>query len=439
VKAEWQRLRAGVRKASREKAMKNGSKRALAGALGLALALGVAPSAMAQKPKKGEAAAPATPPLSKEFRTAAMPAQAAVTAKAWPDALVKLDAADLVAKTPYEKFVAAQLRYLAARGAGNAAMESKAADAMAASGGAPADLAGPLALQIGSNAYAAGNFPRALQMLTEADRLGAKDDQLPVLIADTHFRLKNVPAGMAALEKGIAAKKAAGQPVPDGWYKRARAAAYNGKMDAETSKWSRALIAAYPTQSNWRDGLVVFRDSATRTPAINLDLFRLMRATKALDGERDYMEHASLSFDSGLPGEAKSVVDEGFALAKVPTGSRALAEVRTMALSKITADRASLPASERASATSARTALATADAFYAYGDDAKAVTLYQSAIAKGGIDLDAANMRLGMSLLRSGQRDAARAAFQKVTATGSRGELAQFWLLHLEQGARPAA
>lgn len=419
--------------------MKNGSKRALAGALGMALVLGMAPAAMAQKPKKGEAATPATPPLSKEFRALAAPAQAAVTAKAWPDAIAKLDLADPAAKSPYEKFVAAQLRYLAARGAGNAAMETAASEAMVASGGAPAELAGPLALQVGSNAYASGNYPRALQLLTEAERLGAKDDQLPILIADTHYRMKNFPAGMAALEKGIAAKKAAGQPVPDAWYKRARSAAYNAKMDAETSKWSRRLIADYPTQSNWRDALVVFRDTVTRPAPINLDLFRLMRSTKSLDGERDYMEHASLSFDSGLPGEAKSVIDEGFALSKVPAGSRALTEVRTMALGKITADRASLPASERASATSARTALATADAYYAYGDDAKAIPLYQSAIAKGGIDLDVANMHLGMALLRSGQRDAAKAAFQKVNPASVRGELAQFWILHADLAARPAA
>jgi tetratricopeptide (TPR) repeat protein len=417
-------------------AMKTGSKRALAGALGVALAMAIAPTAVA---KEKPAAPAATPPLSKEFRAVASPAQAAITAKAWPDAIAKLDLADPLAKSPYEKFVVAQLRYLAARGSGNAAMESTALDAMAASGGAPAELAGPLALQVGSNAYAAGNYPRALQLLTEAERLGAKDDQLPVIIADTHYRMKNIAAGMAALEKGIAAKRAAGQPVPDGWYKRARSAAYNAKMDAETSKWSRRLIADYPTATNWRDALVVFRDAVNRPAPINLDLFRLMRATKSLDGERDYMEHASLAFDSGLPGEAKAIVDEGFALSKVPAGSRALTEVRTMALGKITADRASLPASERASATSARTALATADAYFAYGDDAKAIPLYQSAIAKGGIDLDVANMHLGMAQFRAGQRDAAKASFQKVNPAGPRGELAQFWILHVDTSAKPAA
>ncbi len=414
--------------------MKLVSNRTLAGAMAAALAVMVAPVALA---KEKPAAAPAAPPLSPEFRKFAAPAQTAIQAQAWPDAIIKLDAAEPVAKSPYEKFVVAQLRYLAARGLKDSAMENRALDAMIASNGAPPEIASTLNLQVGSNAYAAGNFARALPLLLEAERLGSKDDQLPILITDTYYQMGNVAGGMAALEKGIAAKKAAGQTIPEGWYKRARAAAYKAKMDAEIGKWSRRLIADYPTPANWRDALVVYRDTTTRPVPITIDLFRLMRVTKSLDGERDYNEYASTAFDGGLPGEAKAVIDEGFALGKVPAGSRSLTEIRNMATAKIPGDRASLPAAERGAAASARTALATADAYLAYGEDAKAMALYQSAIAKGGIDLDAANMRLGILQLRAGQRDAALASFAKVNAAGPRGELVAFWTLFANQ--KPAA
>ncbi len=414
---------------------KRASTGAMAAALGLVAVLGAAPIAYAKE--KPAPAAPAAPPLSAEFRKVAVPAQTAVQAQAWADASAKLDAAEPFAKAPYEKFVVAQLRYLTARGLKDTAMENRALDAMIASGGAPATMAPILNLQVGSNAYAAGNFAKALPLLLDAQRLGATDEQLPILITDTYYQLGNVPAGMAALEKAIATKKAAGQAIPEGWYKRARAAAYKAKMDAEIGKWSRLLVADYPTPGNWRDALVVYRDTVTRPVPINMDLFRLMRMTKSLDGERDYYEYASTAFDGGLPGEAKAVAEEGFALGKVPAGSRSLTEVRTLATGKIAADRASLPASEKAAATSARTALATADAYLGYGEDAKAIALYQSAIAKGGIDLDTANMRLGIALLRSGQREAALAAFAKVNPTGPRGELVAFWTLFANQ--KPAA
>lgn len=412
------------------------SRLALGSAVALALALGVAPAAMA---KEKPAAAPASPPLSKEFRAAAGPAQAAITAKAWADALTKLDAADLVAKTPYEKFLSAQLRYQATLGSGDKAGQAKALDAMQASGGAPAEIAPALALQLGSNAYAAADYPRAIALLESAEKLGAKDEQLPILIADSYFRSNNVAGGIAAFDRAVAAMKAAGKPVPYNWYKVVLSSTYKAKQAAAVNKYSRMLVTDYPTQTNWRDALILFRDSATRGNDVNLDLFRLMHDAKALDGERDYFEYASLAFDSGLPGEAKAVVDEAVALGKAPAGSKALTEVRTMSLGKVTADRASLATSEKAAATSARMGLATADAYLAYGENAKAIALYQGAIAKGGIDMDKANMHLGIALLRAGQRDAAKAAFGKVNPTGPRGDLASLWLLYLDVSSRPAA
>jgi hypothetical protein len=44
-------------------------------------------------------------------------------------------------------------------------------------------------------------------------------------------------------------------------------------------------------------------------------------------------------------------------------------------------------------------------------------------------------MHLGVALFRAGQKDAAKAAFQAVNASGTRGEIAAFWLLYLDQPA----
>jgi hypothetical protein len=45
-------------------------------------------------------------------------------------------------------------------------------------------------------------------------------------------------------------------------------------------------------------------------------------------------------------------------------------------------------------------------------------------------------MHLGMALARSGQHDAARTNFSAIT--GARSEVAKFWLLYLDQAAKPA-
>jgi hypothetical protein len=414
--------------------MKLRSQIALAGALGLAMIAGGVNSAAA---KEKVAPAPATPPLSKEFRAAAAPLQTAISAKTWPQTAALLDASDLAAKSPYEKFVAAQLRYQVGLGTQDMAVQKRAILEMLSSGAAPPGAATALNLSVGNDLFFANQHAKALPYLLEAKRLGSTEEQLPLLIAESYFKTSNVPAGMAELSAALAAKKAAGQAAPENWYARARAAAYNAKMDSATSDWSRMMIAAYPSLKNWRDGLVIYRDASSRAAPVNLDLFRLMRVTKSLDGERDYAEYAELATAAGLPGEAKAVIDEGFTLGKVPAGSRTLGELRALTAGKVAADRAGLPASERASVTSARTAFATAEAYLGYGDDTKAIALYRSAMAKGGIDMDAANMHLGMALLRSGQRDEARAKFASVT--GARSEVAKFWTLFVDMLPKPAA
>jgi tetratricopeptide (TPR) repeat protein len=404
-------------------------------ALGLALTMGTAGFSAAVAKEK-PAAAPALQ-LSKEFRAAAGPVQEAIKANNLPDALTKLSAADATAKSPDELFLAAQFRYQIATTQKDAAAQGKAIDAMIASGGAPASLAPQLNLAAGNAAYQAGNYARAVQLLNEAQRLGNKTPDVYLLLAEANFKQNQIPAGLGFVQQAITTQEATGQKAPKEWYARAASVAYKAKLMNETSKWTRAQLKAYPNAENWRSALIIYRDAAPRDAGMKLDLFRLMRATKSLAGERDYYEYAAQATDSGLPGEAKSVADEGFATSAVPAGSKAVTEIRTMANGKTASDRASLAASERSagSASTGKIALGTADAYLGYGDNEKAIALYKIALTKGGVDADTVNTHLGVALFRAGQKDAAKAAFTAVNATGARGDIAAFWLLYLDQPA----
>jgi len=403
-------------------------------ALGVALIAGVASPALAQKKEK-PAAAPAMQ-LSKGFRAAAGPAQEALKGTDLAVAETQVAAAEAAATTPDDKFVAGQLRLQLGGTLKNTAMQQKAVIAMLDSGSALSTADRPrLNFYAGQAAYQANDFAKALTYLTEAQRLGFSPTDTSLLLAETNFKSNNVPAGLAEVEKAIAASDAAGTKAPEAWYARAASVAYKAKLMNEAGKWTRAQVRAYPTVENWRSALVIYRDGATRDSQLNLDIFRLMRVTKSLAGERDYFEMAALAADRGLPGEAKSILDEGTAVSAFPAGSRPIAELRATVAPKVAADRTSLPASERqaGSAANGRVALATADAYLGYGDDAKAAALYRLALTKGGVDVDAVNTRLGIALARSGQKADAKAAFAAVK--GARSEIAAFWMLWLDQQA----
>ncbi len=395
----------------------------------LALGLSTAP-ALAQKKEK--AAAVKGPNFSKEFRAAAMPVQAAITAKDYATASTGLAALDAAAVSPDEKYYASTFRYQTSAALKDEKGATAGVEGMLASGVAPASQIGILNLHLGRDAYFKKDYARAMPYLDASIRAGNPTPEVLILAADVSFKQKQFAPGLAFAERAITAQKALGQPVTEDWYSRALAGAYNSKNGPEMIKWSGMLVRAYPTPENWRSALVLYRDSKTLDPQILLDLYRLMRATRSIAGERDYFDYAAIASERGLPGETKAVVDEGFASGKVPAASRQLGELRTSASAKVTADLASLPASERsaASAPTGRGAMSTADAYLGYGQYAKAVPLYRTAMQKGGIDMDTANTRLGIALARSGDKEGARAAFAAVK--GARAEVAAFWTLYLD-------
>ena len=408
----------------------------LALAIGLTAPLAVSP-AMAAKEKKEKPAPAKQWQLSKEFRAAYVPADAAVKANA-PDAMAKIQAADATVKNADEKYIAGTLRLTLGQATKNAKLQQEGIIAMVESGSAaPAD-APKLNMAAGQLAYQAGDYTSAKKYLAEAARLGHQGVDAHLLLAEANFKAGTTQEGLTALDAAIKGEQAAGRKAPAEWYGRGAAMAYKAKMNSETAKWTREQVRAYPTPENWRSALVIYRDGSSLDNQSMLDLFRLMHDTKALAGERDFFEYASLAVTGALPGEAKTVIEEGFASGAVSKSSRAVTERLADANNKIPSDKASVVSDEKraASAPDGRLAANTGSAYLAYGDYAKAIDLFRLAQKKGGIDADIVNTRLGIALARSGQKDAAKAAFQSVGGT-TRKDIAQFWLLWLDQA--PAA
>jgi hypothetical protein len=385
---------------------------------------------IAAKKEKVAKAVPAE--ISKEFRAAIGPAQVAAQAKNFPDASAKLAAAAALANLPDEKFYMGSVRYDIAIGTNDSVGTRKAINEMIASGSKLATNLPRLYLASGSAAYNVGDYADAVAKLTESERLGIKSADLYITMADSLFKLKRAPEGLAAAEKAIAAKTAAGEKAPDNWYMRARAAAYQGKLPKDVTKWSMMLIRAYPTDTNWRDALATYRDTNALDPLVQIDLYRLMRVTKSLKGERDFAEYADLANARALPGEAKSVIEEGYATGVASKTSTQIKERLADANGKLAADQASVANDDRVSriAADGKRAANTANAHIAYGNYAKAIELLKISITKGGADVDAVNTRLGIANARLGMKAESRQAFSAVG--GTRADIAKFWLLWLD-------
>ena len=414
--------------------MKLVSRASLAAALALGMiATGVATPALAKKEKKEKAPEQYAPQLSKEFRAAIGAAQAATKAGNTADATTKLAAAEALAIQPDEKFYLGAIAYDVFKLTKDAVAGRKAINQMIAANSRMATNAAELNFVSGNMAYDAGDYQDAIAKLAEADRLGSKSIDRLLRLAESYFKLNQVPQGLSFVDRAVAESTAGGQKPPESWYARAASVAYKAKLNSEVAKWTREQVKAYPTAENWRSALVTYRDGARLDGQPALDLFRLMRLTKSLAGERDFFEYASLAVDRALPGEAKSMIEEGFATGVVSKSSRAVTEVLTLANNRIAADRASIVTSEKqanAAGATGRPAAGAGDAYLGYGEDAKAIPFYKMALQKGGVDMDQVNTRLGIALARSGQKDEARTYLSAVG--GTRADIAKFWLLYID-------
>lgn len=375
--------------------------------------------------------------LSRDERNALRTLQAAAagTDRAAQDAA--LAAARSVAQGASARYAVANIQFQIGRARGDAQMQNQAIDALVASGVPQGAELAPLLSAQASRAYSANDLRGADALLARAVELQPNSAAAAADYAQYKARLGERPAAVTLFQRAFQLQRAAGQPVPQTWYQRALALAYDGRLAPQAAAIGHELVAAYPTPSNWRDALFVYRQlSAGADPALDLDIRRLSRISGGLAGEREYIEFATVLTRAGMPGEAKAVLDEGIARGMLTATDADVRPQITAANTAITRARAGLAASRtRAQAAADGTvALAAADAHLDLGQYAEAATLYRLALQKGGVDANLVNTRLGVALALANQRAEAQTAFGAVT--GPRAELVSY--LNLWLSSRPA-
>jgi tetratricopeptide (TPR) repeat protein len=364
------------------------------------------------------------PKVSREAVKAIKDLQAAVQANDAADIAAKVAAANAAAKSADDKYMIGALEYKYAAAAKNDSMRAQAIEQMIASGfkGAPmADLYGDL----GSTYTRLKQPDRASAAYQQALQLDPNNVDATAGLAEAKVAAGQAAEGLALIQKGIALQSAGGQKAPETWYKRALQIAWKGKLP-QALQISRDWLAAYPSSDTWMNALAVYQNLQQLDESQTLDLLRLKRATNSLTPS-DYFNYGDIATRRGFSGEAKAVLDEGFASNAVKRSDPSFSQLYTLASQKSQGDKASLPAAPQASM-SAHETMADGDAWYGYGEYAKAVDFYRAALGKTGADANLVNLHIGMALARSGDKAGSAEALNKVT--GPMAELAKYWLVY---------
>ncbi|QDP18564.1 tetratricopeptide repeat protein [Sphingomonas xanthus] len=397
----------------------------------------VAAPAVAQTAESAKASPQAAgyqPKVSSGARKEIVALQTAVNANDTANIAALAQAAKAKAKTKDDQYLIAQLQLKAAIAAKNEAAMAEQLQTLVGLDVLPASDANSLRVSLGKIHYNAKAYDQAAAALEPVIQANPDNVDAITTLAEVRSSQGKGAEAVALVQKAIALKKAAGQKPDENWYKRAVQLSFNANSPS-TPAMAREWVAAYPSATNWRDAIRIYQTTSKLDDAALIDTMRLSRATGSLKGENDYFRFANTLVVKGYAGEAKAVLDEGFASKAIDKSSQTFSQLYTLATSRSQGDRASLGASaaKAKAAASARASMTTGDAYYGYGDYQQAVDMYRNALTKSDVDKDVANLRLGMALARSGDKAGATAALNAVG--GSQAEIAKLWLAYIAAGA----
>lgn len=362
-------------------------------------------------------------------------AQEAIRAGKGADALARVKEAEAVPyRSAYEIFITDRMKGSAAMLAGDVPRAMAGFEAAYASG----RLAGPERLSVlQALAGLSLRSGQPMSTVTWARRYlesGGTDTAVRAALVQALVAVEEFDSAAKEVSVLIAADLAAGK-VPD--EAQLRLLGFCQLKTADDTGYTQTLerlVTHHPKPEYWADLLSRLSRRTGFADRLQLDALRLARRVGGLEDGSEYMDLAQLALQAGIPGEALSVVDEGFAKGLLGKGAQAERHLRLRSSAQKAAaeDRASLGASEE-SARKARDGallMSTGLAAWSHGQTEKGLALMAEGIARGQArHPDDARLHYGMALLANGQRMAAESQFKAITATDGVADLARLWLL----------
>jgi hypothetical protein len=353
--------------------------------------------------------------------------------KKYQEALAKLQEADAVAaKTPYEIYVIEATRAVVYLDSADYPAVIKALEAVLATGILPPAEALKRVQSLAQLSYQIKNYAAVVAYTERYYKEGGKDGEPRPLMAQAYF-LQNDFANAAKISRAVLAESArTGTPPTESLLQMLVSSEFRQNNDAGYIDASKQLVAAYPKPEYWRDLLAAVRKKPGFANRLALDLDRLLVATGAMDTPEQYMEAAQLALQAGLPGDAKSFLDKGYAAGLLGKGTAAERQQRLAAMASRQSDedvKSLAPLAKEADA--AATGLPwikLGEAYASYGQYDNAIAAFEKGIAKGGLTYpDDAKLHLGLAYLQARQPAKAKDMLSSVTAADGPQELAQLW------------
>ena len=403
-----------------------------AASLVLGLAVAVIPAAAQDKDKdKG-------PSISKAIVKPIQAAQAAIKGSKWGECVSQLQQADATSgKLPYDEHAINELLGFCAIRTNDYPTAAKSLEVGLNSGFLEQDQVPSRVRALAQVNYQIKNYGKAIEFGNRAVKGGFADADMYTLISQAYYIQNDYKGTLKFVGDWVADQEKDGKTPREGALQLMLSSCLKLEDDACTTRSLERLVASYPKDEYWQNLMrSMFRAGGNDKSMINV--YRLATEVNAMRRPEDYTEMAQLSIESGVPGEAQSVLETAFQnkafteQRDIERNTRLLNTAKTQAAT----DRATLAKQEKdaAAAKTGEADVRVGQAYLSYGQIPQAVTLIQRGIAKGGIKNPAeAQLLLGMAQLKAGNKPEAVKAFKEVKGDEVTTRLGNLWALHAQQ------
>jgi len=376
-------------------------------------------SALVMLPVASHAADTLRPDVAKPLNAA----QDLYRAHKYNDALTKIDqAAAVPGKTPYESTMVEEMRGAAAAAAGNNAVAAQAYETLLSSGRLSGADEQRTTAALAGIYFQEKNYPQAIKVAQRYLKSGGDPDMRTLLVQS--YYLSNDCANVVSLLKpAVDAQVHAGHAPDESQLQLLGTCAQRVKDDTTYRGALEKLVAYHPKQSYWDDLFQSIRTKPGYSSVLDIDTYRLRRATGSLTTVDDYMDMTQLAIVAGTTAEGKQVIDQGFTSGVLGHDAQTDREKRLQALA---VKRAQAPADS--SNPVAPVDIGFNEVFA--GQTKPGLAAMEAAIAKGGLDHpDQAQLHLGVAYYVAGDKARAVQTFRGVKGSDGSADLARLWVL----------
>jgi tetratricopeptide (TPR) repeat protein len=351
------------------------------------------------------------------------------------DASAQVVEADKVGdKTAYESFVIERIRGAIANAEGDNVAAAKSYEAQLESGRVAASEQLKLVMAVASIAYQVKDYPKAVAWVTRYFQQGGNEPMMRTLLIQAYF-LQNdyADAGKAQVDQIEAEEKDRQTPMEE-QFQLLATCQERLKDDGGFTATMEKLVIHYPKKEYWAQLIHRMQiKPGFASGRLALDVQRLALAVGTLSTSTQYMEMVQRALQGGLVGEAKTILDAGYAAGILGTGPDAARaqRLKDLVTRTLVDDQQSLSAETPEAAARDAEALFTIGAKYVgYGQFDKGISAMEQAVGRGGLKRpDDARLHLGLAYLAAGQKTKAAAMFRAVGGNDGVADLGHLWVL----------